>query len=135
MYIIHSLVSLYLLGSRFVSGISVVVSPNSFLPISSIASNTPLWCSGSNANSNVTWRLPDGTVLGPMSPPSGGVGVISSGGQLGLVPSGNGRFPSGVYTCSVNGVESFLQIGNPGGINKNIDMCFKIICFYIHLYI
>ncbi|XP_019854094.1 PREDICTED: nuclear pore complex protein DDB_G0274915-like [Amphimedon queenslandica] len=101
-------------GSRFVSGTSVLVNPNSFLPISSIASNLPLWCSSSNANSNITWTLPDGTVLGPTSPPSGGVGVISSAGQLGLVPSGNGGFPSGVYTCSVNGVASFLQIGNPG---------------------
>ena len=110
------------------SGTSVLVSPNSFVPISSIASNLPLWCSSSNANSNVTWTLPDGTVLGPMSPQSGGVGVISSGGQLGLVPSGNGGFSSGVYTCSVDGIASFLQIGNPGGmLHKDIDYVLTVL--------
>lgn len=108
---------LLFLGSRFVSGTSTIIGPNTILSPSFIRNQRPLWCQGSGTGSTVTWTLPDGTVMGPNSSPSGGVAVISGPGQLGLIPSGSDEgFPSGVYTCTVNGTDvSYMQIGNSGG--------------------
>lgn len=89
-------------------------------PASRITSRQPLWCQGSTNSSTITWTLPDGTVLGPGSSPTNGAQVLTATGQLGLAPfPTTGVLPSGVYTCTVNGVSRLVMVGETTG---NIDM-------------
>ena len=89
-------------------------------PASRITSTQPLWCQSSTNSSTITWTLPDGTVLGPDSSPTNGAQVLTANGQLGLAPfPSTGVLPSGVYTCTVSGVNRLVMVGETTG---NIDI-------------
>lgn len=81
-----------------------------------VTASSPLWCQGSSTTDSIFWRLPDGAVLGANSSPASGAQVVTAPGQLGLTPTGS-NLPSGVYTCIVNGMESFLQLIHTSGGN------------------
>lgn len=92
-----------------------IISTNGFVPSTSITANVPLWCQGSSSSDIITWTLPDGTILTANSGPASGAQVVTAPGQLGLISSGLDDLPSGVYTCTVNGSRSLVQIGTTVG--------------------
>ena len=120
-YIIHNIYFpiTFMIGLRINFNNSPIQQNGLITPASGITSTQPLWCQSSSTSSTITWTLPDGTVLGSNSNPTNGAQVLTATGQLGLAPfPSTGVLPAGVYTCTVNGINTLVMIGETTG-NKH----------------